>query len=222
MKTHRPATKRRDRRLDETPVVATGHEEAAVSPAQSLEMVRSPAFDVVERGRAMLRLQGAVGNAAVARELAQREGDGKEPDSTRPPLLTPPQLKLRLLSMQGVASTNPLTLRLPPAAKRPLPKWLNPDNPEYLKQFWKLKFKLEVEPDSALAEALERQEKLEFVIGAEQADSLLGLQLLNTAVNMLPATKSGEVIAKMLMLDKLTIYFDPKKGVYGAGLILKF
>jgi hypothetical protein len=74
MKTHHPTThpRRKRRPADEAAAPMAEHDEA-VSPAQSLETLRNPALGAAERGRVTLGLQRAVGNAAVGREVAQRQ-----------------------------------------------------------------------------------------------------------------------------------------------------
>lgn len=225
MKTRRPTTQRQRRKRRAADESTTLTIEREKTPTQSLETLRNPQASTTERGRAALGLQRTLGNAGMGRVLAQREDISDDSSAASPPVsaVSSFQLRSHLLNLQGVTSTNLLTLRIPPAAKK-LPKWLDPDNPEPLKKFWSLKFELEIDPQSALGQAIEQQETFEFLIhaGAESGDTPLGLELFNTAINMLPATKPGEVIKQLLKLNMFTLYFNPSKRTFGAGVTLEF
>ncbi|MFO7168800.1 MAG: DUF922 domain-containing protein [Chloroflexota bacterium] len=71
MKTHRATARHRKRRAaDEAAAPVAAYDEAAASPAQSLETLRQPRASRSAHGAAVIALQRVVGNAAVERMLA--------------------------------------------------------------------------------------------------------------------------------------------------------
>jgi len=169
--------------------------------------------------QALLELQRTAGNEAVAQAVAtgsvQRD-DAKPADA-------PVDLRPHLLNLKGVSllkCPDPAPPWLPKAGKAP-PAKADSDEPLNL---WTLDFDALVDDDSPLGRELARAKRERLILsgGKGDADSPLGLQLSNAAINILANTDRGREVVKDLHLDKFTVVVDPTGGNYGIAARFTF
>ncbi|HEY9286492.1 MAG TPA: hypothetical protein VIT43_00555, partial [Candidatus Dormibacteraeota bacterium] len=162
----------------------------------------------------VLELQRSAGNQAVIAALAdgaiQRDGV-KAADA-------PVDLRLHLLDLKGISSVkvpDPTPPWLPSAGSAPAKK---ADHDDDALKIWNLDFDLDADDDSALGQLLAREKKERQILsgGKGDADTPLGLQLTNAAVNILANTDKGQALAKSLYLDHFSVVVDPSSGNYGV------
>jgi hypothetical protein len=178
-----------------------------------------PRQDQNQAVQRMLALQRSAGNAAVAAALGT---DVVQRDGLK---LSDAPLRVHLLDLNGVSSVlcpDPKPPWLPKAGPRPEPK--EPSDPDDAANVWKLDFDLDVNKDSALGQELERAERMRQIAsgGKHDADTPLGLQLSNAAVNILANTDKGKELTAKLHLDQFTVVVDPSGGNYGVTATFRF
>jgi hypothetical protein len=151
----------------------------------------------------VLELQRDAGNQAVASVL---------------------DLRLHLLDLNGISSvklTDPTPPWLPKAAPQAAKK---DDSDDDSMKIWKLDFDLDTDPDSALGRELASAQRMKQIAsgGKADADTPLGLQLTNAAVNVLANTDKGQELVNKLHLDHFSVVVDPVGGNYGVTVQFKF
>ncbi len=76
---------------------------------------------------------------------------------------------------------------------------------------------------SEAQESMERTKQILAVIAGKDAqDTTVGLQLINTTVNLLGATPQAQRFLKKLCIDNVSVVFDPSKEDRKYGLKVEF
>lgn len=197
----------RRRRSKEELEIEAGHGPVKGSAASATPLVQR-----------IIELQRDAGNEAVTSILAPASLQRQTPTDA------PVDLRRHLLDLNGISA-----LKIPD----PTPPWLPARAPESAKKddhdddslkVWKLDFDLDADDNSPLGQELARSQRIRQILsgGKGDADTPLGLQLTNAAVNILANTDKGQELATRLHLDHFSVVVDPVGGNYGLTAQFKF